>query len=338
MTSPIGLSPQPIQKKYSQHPAFGRTPQNQRTQFSGSPTPRFGASIELIEDEPETPKPGRLSQFWQSTVNQFNNLRPSFGFLQSAPAPEKEIELKIPGSFPEVKPGAANATPNTQSRNSRHVTVEEVQDIDAPKPSATKSTNTQGQPLEPKMPGAFPEIEPENVPLPKQTEAEVAELANSQGQPKTPENIPLPKQTEAEIAELINLQEPKTPENDGESVDNNGSSATVETVAESGPVQDAGNDQQSQTTQNNDSDNNKADDKKDSILHGWKKTKAITGAALLAGGIALKMTLIGIVPGLIMAGAGAALMGWAVTNWAMSDKKDDTKAEDGKDNKAADNK
>ncbi len=52
---------------------------------------------------------------------------------------------------------------------------------------------------------------------------------------------------------------------------------------------------------------------------GWK---AGIGAALLAGGIALKMTIIGIVPGLIMAGVGTALMGWGGINWLSKDKKD----------------
>jgi hypothetical protein len=51
---------------------------------------------------------------------------------------------------------------------------------------------------------------------------------------------------------------------------------------------------------------------------GWK---AGIGAALLAGGIALKMTIIGIIPGLIMAGAGAALMGWGGINYCMKDNK-----------------
>lgn len=60
--------------------------------------------------------------------------------------------------------------------------------------------------------------------------------------------------------------------------------------------------------------NNEADERKDSILHGWKKTKFGLGTGLLAGGIALKMTLIGIVPGLIMTGAGLALLGWTIIN------------------------
>ncbi|WP_303675122.1 hypothetical protein [Vampirovibrio chlorellavorus] len=58
------------------------------------------------------------------------------------------------------------------------------------------------------------------------------------------------------------------------------------------------------------------------IMKGWIKTKVLTGAALLAGGIALKMTLIGIIPGLIMAGVGSALMGWGGINYLMQDKKD----------------
>lgn len=78
----------------------------------------------------------------------------------------------------------------------------------------------------------------------------------------------------------------------------------------------------------------KKDDEGGGILQGWKKTKLISGAALLAGGIALKMTLIGIVPGLIMAGAGAALMGWAGINWAMGGKKDGDKTDENKDKKA----
>lgn len=55
-------------------------------------------------------------------------------------------------------------------------------------------------------------------------------------------------------------------------------------------------------------------------MKGWIKTKVGLGAALLAGGIALKMTLIGIVPGLIMAGVGATLMGWGGINWLSKDK------------------
>lgn len=58
------------------------------------------------------------------------------------------------------------------------------------------------------------------------------------------------------------------------------------------------------------------------IMKGWIKTKVGLGAALLAGGIALKMTLIGIIPGLIMAGAGAALMGWGSINYFMKDKQE----------------
>lgn len=80
-------------------------------------------------------------------------------------------------------------------------------------------------------------------------------------------------------------------------------------------------------TNNDNKTNNKNENNEESggILKGWKKTKIATGTALLAGGIALKMTLIGIVPGLIMAGAGAALMGWGALNYLFSGKKDDAK-------------
>lgn len=81
-------------------------------------------------------------------------------------------------------------------------------------------------------------------------------------------------------------------------------------------------------------ENEKKEDEGGGILQGWKKTKLISGAALLAGGIALKMTLIGIVPGLIMAGVGAALMGWAGINWAMGGKKDGDQTDDNKEKKA----
>jgi hypothetical protein len=63
------------------------------------------------------------------------------------------------------------------------------------------------------------------------------------------------------------------------------------------------------------------------ILNGYVGTKLGIGAALLAGGIALKLTLIGIVPGLIMAGAGAAIMAWGGANYLLNDKDNDKKDE-----------
>lgn len=109
------------------------------------------------------------------------------------------------------------------------------------------------------------------------------------------------------------------------------SGESAEAVAETNETQDAkeaDDKQPAQPTESTNTDNEKkADDKKDSILHGWKKTKATVGTALLAGGIALKMTLIGIVPGLIMAGAGAALLGWAGINWMSGGSGDDKKVE-----------
>ena len=89
---------------------------------------------------------------------------------------------------------------------------------------------------------------------------------------------------------------------------------------------------QSPTPADNDSNKTKPEEKQNNdnqgLLHGYVGTKVGIGAALLASGIALKLTLIGIVPGLILAGAGAAIMAWGAANYLLNDndKKDDNPA------------
>jgi hypothetical protein len=63
-----------------------------------------------------------------------------------------------------------------------------------------------------------------------------------------------------------------------------------------------------------------------SVWNGYVGTKIGVGAALLAAGIALKLTLIGIVPGLIMAGAGAAIMVWGAVNYMLNNNNEEKKA------------
>jgi hypothetical protein len=70
----------------------------------------------------------------------------------------------------------------------------------------------------------------------------------------------------------------------------------------------------------------KQNNENQSVWTGYVGTKIGVGAALLAGGIALKLTLIGIVPGLIMAGAGAAIMAWGAVNYMFNNNNEEKKA------------
>lgn len=89
---------------------------------------------------------------------------------------------------------------------------------------------------------------------------------------------------------------------------------------------------QNQTPAANDSTKTKSEEKQNNeeqgIWKGYVGTKLGVGATLLAAGIALKLTLIGIVPGLIMAGVGAAIMAWGGANYLFNDndKKPEEKA------------
>lgn len=117
--------------------------------------------------------------------------------------------------------------------------------------------------------------------------------------------------------------------NDGGVDVTGGTEGTAETNA-TAPVQDAASAPPA-TPPTNKSDENKKKEDNGGFWKGYGGTKLGVGAALLAGGIALKLTLIGIVPGLIMAGAGAAIMAWGGINLLFNGKKDDAKESDKKD-------
>jgi hypothetical protein len=194
--------------------------------------------------------------------------------------------------------------------------------------------------------------DPASVPLPDSTDEEIKALSAKSEQPKwdavplpdtitagkqkaasiNPASIPLPDSTEEEIRALA-ADSDNSPSNPQTSNTTN-EAGTVETPAAVTPAKPATEAAKAETTKTENKENEKKEDEGGGILQGWKKTKMSLGAALLAGGIALKMTLIGIVPGLIMAGVGATLMGWAGINWAMGGKKDADKTDENKDKKA----
>ncbi|WP_373532645.1 hypothetical protein [Vampirovibrio sp.] len=102
------------------------------------------------------------------------------------------------------------------------------------------------------------------------------------------------------------------------------STGGVEQAEEAAPVTSA--DQAAKKDETTKPENEKKEEKGGGFLKGYVGTKLSIGAALLAGGIALKMTLIALIPGLIMAGAGAAIMAWGAANYLFGDK-DDKKQE-----------
>lgn len=169
------------------------------------------------------------------------------------------------------------------------------------------------------------------TPLPAISDEEKIELGA-----KKPADIPLPAQSAEEIEDLSQKVDDKKPANASSQTPKRNETAETKTpaITAAAPVKPATEAAKTETTKTENKENEKKDDEGGGILQGWKKTKMGLGAALLAGGIALKMTLIGIVPGLIMAGAGAALMGWAGINWAMGGKKDGDKTDENKDKKA----
>lgn len=184
---------------------------------------------------------------------------------------------------------SSNSQSTTSPVTSPKVTIEEVEDVDT---SKTKKG-----------------------PLPEQQEAEVLELSEKTSNDVSPEPA---ENSDSTI---------KTPADSAQPTTKPEGSEKAEEAGKTGETKPAGKAKDSnQTNQTNDAKKNE-NEEGGGILKGWKKTKLFTGAGLLAGGIALKMTLIGIVPGLIMAGAGAAVMGWGLLNYIFNGKKDDAKTE-----------
>lgn len=364
MLSPIGFTPQPTQQRKPQpKPAFqGRI--TQHAPPTAKPTPKFGAGNEdTTELSPQNK--AALQNFFKALFKQLEkqgNLLAQYGLNDFA---EQKIQAqvnRISTIFPEYKGPTPQITHPENPINIEDLSPEEknktllklhkqdnqtakniIRELDKAiqKTDQTDSGRKLKQMFATDKAQLTHQMELERITLSALLGQDIP--ADKPTQPKQPDNKAAgPSRWEKVKSGWNNLvgyiQFNATPDNSkiqAQAANKNGQSKPAEAsntngVAEASEAQDAQDTNdipQNSEADANTTNQNPADDKKDSVLHGWKKTKAGVGAGLIAAGIALKMTVIGIIPGLLIMGTGAALMGWAGLNWMFSGKKADKQAE-----------